>query len=674
MLFRVTFLRCSHFLSHLGVFFFTSSWKFRCPYTRTLSHLCFHWLYSFILPLALLSELGYPPPCVGVRTGVFESCCRPALHFFFLFFASTCDSSNIMAWAMLARFTWGPHNMIRLQPIWLGDLADMLDHIRLLSGRSDHGLSPPASQFGWETLLRYNFRRAKFIYSIQNSDIKSSRKFSPRVLSQCMKLFVCELAWTPLLEPINIKFFFFLVLILSSDLRTCKKQDRCVYICWPDQNDHKICTRRKKRKSGVMDYIQLSKKRVFGMASHFLTCGLPWQLLSTHHHMYLCPLLSNQHTTQKKQKLLHIPPPLHFLHIPKSLSPRNFSSIDSNPMAEFQQLMHSTAPINIFSLIQNNMYIKRKTKTRSFEKRIIKNKDLGKSTNLDCMSLHASVNVHVIDMCGGLMIFTVGGQRGCVNSDPRGLRGCCPRICDFCPVVLEIGKKIEKEKNKRIKEILTTATDQQMLCGFTGCATLEDCLDWQVMLQAAESAVSNTTTMRQLHLTPFTFKLFISSLFQSLFTFPIPTHHGHLRIAADRSVSWGMRGDSQPVRPALCIAAVEPDRLCSMSYLKLCRFQTNQISHFKYLPRSPPVIFANVLNAFLTLCRILRDNLSPENTSIPEILPNIVQKKSRGLLKLQLLQTTGPTAHPSVDQKPVNTQSKVSILCCLLLGFTFSAM
>ncbi|KNZ53274.1 hypothetical protein VP01_3295g1 [Puccinia sorghi] len=65
----------------------------------------------------------------------------------------------------------------------------------------------------------------------------------------------------------------------------------------------------------------------------------------------------------------------------------------------------------------------------------------GRSTN--CMSLHASVNVHVIDICGGLMIFNVGGQRGCVTSDPRGLRG-------FCPSVRNRGKdrKKQREKNK----------------------------------------------------------------------------------------------------------------------------------------------------------------------------------------------------------------------------------
>ncbi|KNZ49534.1 hypothetical protein VP01_4958g2 [Puccinia sorghi] len=49
------------------------------------------------------------------------------------------------------------------------------------------------------------------------------------------------------------------------------------------------------------------------------------------------------------------------------------------------------------------------------------------------MSLHASVHVHVIDMHGELAICTGGGQRGCVTYDPRGLRGYCPRFCDFCP-------------------------------------------------------------------------------------------------------------------------------------------------------------------------------------------------------------------------------------------------
>ncbi|KNZ63872.1 hypothetical protein VP01_1089g1 [Puccinia sorghi] len=47
-------------------------------------------------------------------------------------------------------------------------------------------------------------------------------------------------------------------------------------------------------------------------------------------------------------------------------------------------------------------------------------------------------------MCGGLMICTVGGQRGCVTSYPRGLRGCCPRICYFYPV----NKRMMSNKQK----------------------------------------------------------------------------------------------------------------------------------------------------------------------------------------------------------------------------------
>ncbi|KNZ54515.1 hypothetical protein VP01_2929g1 [Puccinia sorghi] len=64
--------------------------------------------------------------------------------------------------------------------------------------------------------------------------------------------------------------------------------------------------------------------------------------------------------------------------------------------------------------------------------------NLGKSTNLDCMSLHASVHVHVIDMCGGSMISTVGGQRGCVTSDQKVSCGSVSsiRCCYFCFLML----------------------------------------------------------------------------------------------------------------------------------------------------------------------------------------------------------------------------------------------
>ncbi|KNZ62675.1 hypothetical protein VP01_1237g2 [Puccinia sorghi] len=48
-------------------------------------------------------------------------------------------------------------------------------------------------------------------------------------------------------------------------------------------------------------------------------------------------------------------------------------------------------------------------------------------------------------MCGGLVISTDGGQRGCVTSDPRGLRGCCPSMRNR-------EKDRKKKKNKRIKE------------------------------------------------------------------------------------------------------------------------------------------------------------------------------------------------------------------------------